>query len=240
MAAKDKKQIKSRKRVTDYGEVYTSEREVNAMLDLVKPETERIESRFLEPACGDGNFLAEILRRKLDAAKKASKYKGKVFTADYEKKAITSLCSIYGVELLQDNVDACIKRLFDIWDKEYMKVMRTEANDAARAVAQYILKKNILCGDTLTMLKADGTPIIFSQWDFVMGDSIKRRDFRLDELMEGGKDSVKVEKDSSGQMSINDIVPHSSFTYDRMTGTWMPDPIKEYPPTDYRRIVDYD
>ena len=238
MASKEKGQIKSRKRVTDHGEVFTSEREVNAMLDLVKSETERIESRFLEPACGDGNFLAEILRRKLEAAKKASKYRGKVFTADYEKKAITALCSMYGVELLQDNVDACIERLYGIWDKEYTKVMKAEANDVARNVAKYILKKNILCGDTLTMLKADGSPIIFSQWDFVMGDNIKRRDFRLDELMRGGKDSV--ENDGSGQMSIDDIVPHSTFTYDSMTGTWMPDPIKEYPPTDYRRIVDYD
>ena len=238
MASKEKGQIKSRKRVTDHGEVFTSEREVNAMLDLVKSETERIESRFLEPACGDGNFLAEILRRKLEAAKKASKYRGKVFTADYEKKAITALCSMYGVELLQDNVDACIERLYGIWDKEYTKVMKTEANDVAKNVAKYILKKNILCGDTLTMLKADGSPIIFSQWDFVMGDNIKRRDFRLDELMSGGKDSV--ENDGSGQMSLNDIVPHSTFTYDNMTGTWMPDPIKEYPPTDYRRILDYD
>ena len=168
------KQIKSRKRVSDHGEVFTGEREVNAMLDMVKSETERIESRFLEPACGDGNFLAEILRRKLVAVKKASKYKGKIFPADYQKKAILALCSIYGVELLQDNVDACIKRLYDIWDKEYTKVMKKEANDEARSVALYVLKKNILCGDTLTMLKADGTPIIFSQWDFITGDNIKR------------------------------------------------------------------
>ena len=204
------------------------------MLDLVKSETERIESRFLEPACGDGNFLAEILKRKLEAVKKASKYKGKVFTADYEKKAVSALCSIYGVELLQDNVEACIKRLYGIWDKEYTKVMRTEASDAVRDVAKFILRKNILCGDTLTMLKNDGTPIIFSQWDFVMNDNIKRRDFRLDELMKGGKDSVSDDYDQ------NEAVPHSTFTYDEMSGTWMPDPIKEYPPTDYRRIADYD
>lgn len=229
-----KRQIKSRERVASHGEVFTGEREVNAMLDLVKSETERIESRFLEPACGDGNFLAEILRRKLEAAKKASKYKGRVFTADYEKKAITALCSIYGVELLQDNVEACIERLYSIWDKEYTKVMKKEADDNVRTVAKYILKKNILCGDTLTMLKADGTPIIFSQWDFVTGDNVKRRDFRLDELMKGGKDSASTDypEDSS--------VPHSTFTYDTMTDTWMPDPIREYPPTDYRRLIDYD
>lgn len=229
-----KGQIKSKDRVAEHGEVFTAEREVNAMLDLVKPETERIESRFLEPACGDGNFLAEILRRKLATAQKASKYKGKVFTADYEKKTITALCSIYGVELLQDNVDACIERLFDIWDTEYTKVMKKEANDRVRDIAKFILKKNILCGDTLTMLKADGTPIIFSQWDFITGDNIKRRDFRLDELMNGGKDA------DAYSLFDDSSIPHSSFTYDEMVGTWMPDPIKEYPPTDYRRITDYD
>ena len=232
-----KGQIKSKERVADHGEVFTNEREVNAMLDLVKQETERIESRFLEPACEDGNFLAEILSRKLKAALKASKFKGKVFTADYEKKAITALTSIYGVELLQDNRDACIERLYKIWDKEYTKVMKTEANDTARTVAKFVLDHNILCGDTLTMLKADGSPIIFAQWDFVTGDNIKRRDFRLDELMKGGKDA---KEEPTDRLSIENMVPHSTFTYDKMTGTWMPDPIKEYPPTDYRRITDYD
>lgn len=232
-----KKQIKSKERVAEHGEVFTGEREVNAMLDLVKSETERIESRFLEPACGDGNFLAEILRRKLKVALKASKYKGKLFTADYEKKAILALCSIYGVELLQDNTETCRERLFDIWNKEYTKRMKTEASDVARNVAKFVLRKNILCGDTLTMKKADGSPIIFAQWDLISGDNIKRRDFRLDELLEGGKDA-KPEK--SAQMSLVDFTPHSTFTYDEMTGTWMPDPIKEYPPTDYRRVTDYD
>ena len=232
-----KKQIKSKERVAEHGEVFTGEREVNAMLDLVKSETERIESRFLEPACGDGNFLSEILRRKLKVALKASKYKGKLFTADYEKKAILALCSIYGVELLQDNTETCSERLFDIWNKEYTKRIKTEASDVARNVAKFVLRKNILCGDTLTMKKADGSPIIFAQWDLISGDNIKRRDFRLDELLEGGKDA-KPEK--SAQMTMDDLTPHSTFTYDEMTGTWMPDPIKEYPPTDYRRITDYD
>jgi len=232
-----KKQIKSKERVAEHGEVFTGEREVNAMLDLVKSETERIESRFLEPACGDGNFLAEILRRKLKVALKASKYKGKLFTADYEKKAILALCSIYGVELLQDNTETCRERLFDIWNKEYTKRMKTEASDVARNVAKFVLRKNILCGDTLTMKKADGSPIIFAQWDLISGDNIKRRDFRLDELLEGGKDA---KPERSAQMTIDDLTPHSTFTYDEMTGTWMPDPIKEYPPTDYRRITDYD
>ena len=106
------KQVKSKQRVADHGEVFTAEREVNAMLDFVKQETERIDSRFLEPACGNGNFLVEILRRKMDVVKK--KYKKRAL--DYEKNAILALTSIYGVDLLQDNVIECRARLFDIWD----------------------------------------------------------------------------------------------------------------------------
>lgn len=110
-----KKQVNSKQRVADHGEVFTAEREVKAMCDLVKQETERIDSRFLEPACGDGNFLSEILSRKLAVVKK--KYKKSPL--DYEKNAILALSSIYGVDILLDNAIACRERLFIIWEKEY-------------------------------------------------------------------------------------------------------------------------
>ena len=122
------RQVKSRKRVADHGEVFTAEREVNAMLDLVKQETERIDSRFLEPACGDGNFLAEILRRKLNAVD--ARYKKSA--ADYEKYAVLAAASIYGVDILQDNVEECRKRLFEIWDKEYTANCKGECRDECR------------------------------------------------------------------------------------------------------------
>lgn len=111
-------QVKDKQRVADHGEVFTAEREVNAMLDLVKQETERIDSRFLEPACGDGNFLAEILRRKLAVVK--SRY-GKN-PDDYERYAVIAVTSIYGVDILQDNVDDCRSRMFEIFNKEYSAV----------------------------------------------------------------------------------------------------------------------
>jgi hypothetical protein len=171
----EKKQIKSKKRVAEHGEVFTNAREVNAMLDLVKDESERIDSRFLEPACGDGNFLSEILSRKLKVVK--SKY-GKNHS-DYEKYSIVALTSIYGVELLQDNVEECIKRLYDIWNVQYTKNCKKDANNKVRKAAKYILEKNILCGDALTLLKSDKTPIIFAEWSLVQGSQIKRRDFRL-------------------------------------------------------------
>ena len=104
------KQARSKQRIADHGEVFTAEREVNAMLDLVKQETERIDSRFLEPACGNGNFLAEILRRKLAVVK--SRY-GKN-ADDYERYAVIAVTSIYGVEILQDNAQECRERLFEI------------------------------------------------------------------------------------------------------------------------------
>ena len=154
------KQVKSKQRVADHGEVFTAEREVNAMLDLVKQETERIESRFLEPACGEGAFLTEILRRKLAVVKK--RYGKSPF--DYERYAVLAVSSIYGVDILADNAEVCRSNLFDIWNREYTENAKSQANDDCRKIVRFILKKNILCGDALTMLQADGSPIIFAEW----------------------------------------------------------------------------
>ena len=121
--------VKSKQRVADHGEVFTPPWMVEAMLDLVKPETERIDARFLEPACGSGNFIVQILRRKLAAVKKQY---GK-HPADYEKYAVVALSSIYGVELLPDNAEACRDRLFAIWDKEYAANCRKACSEDCRA-----------------------------------------------------------------------------------------------------------
>ena len=145
------KQIKSKERVADHGEVFTAEREVNAMLDLVKQETERIDSRFLEPACGDGNFLAEILRRKLEIVKK--KYKRSKL--DYEKNSVLAVASIYGVDILIDNVETCRERMFQIWDKEYKINCKKECNEDTRNSVRFILKKNIVLGNALTLMCVD-------------------------------------------------------------------------------------
>lgn len=185
------KQIKSKQRVADHGEVFTAEREVNAMLDLVKQETERIDSRFLEPACGDGNFLAEILRRKLAVVK--TNYRRN--PADYEKYAVIAVASIYGIDILQDNVEACRERLFGIWNEEYTANNKKEANDECRDTVRFILSRNILCGNTLTLKQVDSQgqdteqPIIFSEWSMVLSSTVKRRDFRLDVLMRENEDA---------------------------------------------------
>ena len=115
-------QVKSKKRVADHGEVFTSEREVNAMLDLVKQETERIDSRFLEPACGTGNFLVEILNRKLKIVK--DRYKKSQI--EFERNAIIAISSIYGVDILQDNAIECRDRLFEIFEVIYTRLYKTD------------------------------------------------------------------------------------------------------------------
>ena len=132
-------QVKSKQRVTDYGEVFTAEREVNAMLDLVKQETDRVDSRFLEPACGDGNFVAEILRRKLEAAKKRAipPKKKKPLPMEYEKQSVIAVASIYGVDLMMDNVQACRERLYEIWNKEYEAICKKEVNDDCKKCKKY-------------------------------------------------------------------------------------------------------
>lgn len=218
-------QIKSRRRVADHGEVFTAEREVKAMCDLVKDETQRIDSRFLEPACGEGAFLMEILRRKLAAVK--SRYRKSAF--DYERYAVLALMSLYGVELLEDNAEVCRQNLFAIWDKEYTAVLKGQANEECRETARYILRKNILCGDALTMLQADGTPIVFAEWSLVSGGMVKRRDYTLDELLR----KLEPEKET-------DEVYQTSLESGNKADEVLPTPIREYPLTDYRRLAQYE
>jgi SAM-dependent methyltransferase len=218
-----KSQTKSRQRVADHGEVFTAEREVNAMLDLVKQETERIDSRFLEPACGDGNFLAEILRRKLSVVK--SRY-GKN-AADYERYAVIAVSSIYGVDILQDNVDDCRNRMLKIFDDEYTVNCKKDVNDDTCEAVRHILKHNILCGDALTLKQADGEPIIFAEWSAVNGCLIKRRDFELSHMLEEQTENLQF--DLFGGKYETDT-----------TGATVLKPIREYAPTHYRSVQQYE
>ena len=176
------KQVVSKKRVTDHGEVYTGKREVNAMLDLVKQETERIESRFLEPACGTGNFLTEILQRKLRIVE--SRYRKSQL--EYERNTVLAVSSIYGIDILEDNVLECRKRLFDIFDHKYTSLFKEAAKDGCRKAVKYIFERNIIWGDALT-LKTVGynpQPIVFSEWSPVNGSMLKRRDFTFHGLLD--------------------------------------------------------
>ena len=171
--------VKSKQRVADHGEVFTPAWMVEAMLDLVKGETERIDARFLEPACGSGNFIARILRRKLAAVQ--GKYgKSEYGKSDFERQhyALLALMCIYGIELLADNIAECRANVLAIF-AEYLQL--TEADDLYRA-ARHVLAQNIVHGDALTMRATDGQPIQFAEWGYLGRGKYQRRDFRLDVL----------------------------------------------------------
>ena len=181
----DTSQIKSKERVAQRGEVFTAEREVNAMLDLVANECLRPDSRFLEPACGDGNFLAAILRRKL--AELRRKYKKS--PRDYEKLSIVAIGSLYGVDIMNDNVEACRQRLFTIWDEEYTAHCTSDASDEAREAARFIISRNIINGNALTLMCVDDegrdtkAPIVFSEWTLINGTQMQRSDYTMADLL---------------------------------------------------------
>ncbi len=176
-----KKQVKSKQRVTDHGEVFTNEREVNAMLDLVKIESERIDSRFLEPAMGDGNFLVEVLKRKLNSVDK--KYKSVQF--EWERYAVIAISSIYGVDILEDNAVECRNRLFDIFDGRYVTNFKEKCSNECKRSVRFLLDRNILWGDALDFTNpVTKKPIIFSEWGAVNGSMLKRRDYIFKFLVE--------------------------------------------------------
>lgn len=166
--------VKSKQRVADHGEVFTPAWMVEAMLDLVKDETERIDSRFLESACGSGNFLVQILQRKLAAVE--LKY-GK---SDFERRhyALLALMCIYGIELLADNIAECRANVLDIL-AEYLNL--DETHDLYRA-AFYVLTQNLVHGDALTMRTHVDEPITFAEWGYLGKGKFQRRDFRFDTL----------------------------------------------------------
>jgi len=166
--------VRSKQRVADHGEVFTPAWMVEAMLDLVKGETERIDSRFLEPACGSGNFLVQILRRKLAAVE--LKY-GK---SEFERRhyALLALMCLYAIELLPDNIAECRAKLLEIF-AEYLNL---ESCDDLYRVAFYVLSQNLIHGDARKMCSADGSAILFAEWGYLGKGKFQRRDFRLDTL----------------------------------------------------------
>ncbi|MBR1828087.1 MAG: SAM-dependent DNA methyltransferase [Atopobiaceae bacterium] len=204
-------QVKSRQRVQEHGEVFTNEREVNAMLDMVKEETERIESRFLEPACGNGNFLAEVLRRKLATVN--SHYRRNL--DEWQHYAFLAVSSIYGVELLADNAQECRQRLLDIVLAEAPR----ETPERFGEAICFLLSKNILCGDALTMLDSSGSPITFCEWSFVREERVKRRDFQLDHMLAANKQVNE-------QLSLIDLM---TTEYDESRNELVPKTVREYP-----------
>ena len=205
---KQERQVVSRQRVTDHGEVYTAKREVNAMLDLVKEETERIDSRFLEPA-----VRRQFARNRFE----------------YDQASAVAVSSMYGVELLPDNVEACRNRLMNQYLETYREHQHADASPELERCIRFLLQKNILCGDALTMLQNNGKPITFCEWTFIgTNGKVKRRDFELSELLR----NVEYDKPKPGEEGL--------LFADTGEPTFVHLPKREYPLTDYLKLPDYE
>lgn len=212
------KQVISKRRVADHGEVFTAKKEVNAMLDLVKQETERIESRFLEPACGTGNFLTVILERKLNVV--GDRYSKSQL--EYERNAVLAVSSIYGIDILEDNVVECRKRLFDIFKQKYTSIFKESVKEECQVAVKYILEKNIIWGNALDLktVSANPQPIIFSEWSPVNGSMFKRRDFAFHGLLD--------------HEAIRELPLFSDLGDD----VFIPKPVKEYALIHFLKVAD--
>ena len=203
--------IKSKERVADHGEVFTPPWLVEAMLNLVKDEAERIDSRFLEPACGSGNFLIPILQRKLAAVELQF---GK---ADFEKRhyALLALMCIYGIELLADNIEECNSNLIEI----FAGYMSLDKSDDLYNAASHVLSHNLVHGDALTMRTHDGQPIAFAEWGYIGKGKFQRRDFRFDVLT--GSSAFSAEGSLFAHLGKHEIFK----------------PIQTYPPMTVRELA---
>lgn len=208
--------VNSRQRIIDHGEVFTPPGLVNDMLDLVAHECERIDSRFLEPACGDGNFLAEVLRRKLlTVDKKNARNRDK-----WERDAILAVCSLYGIDLLADNIAACRVRLLNIVTDTHAVRFKAPLPDEAARAAAYILSKNVVQGDALTLRTPGDRPIVFPEWSPVNGSMLKRRDFAYVHLLE--------------QAHVASTPLFNELGKD----VYLPTPVGEFPPCHYLKVPD--
>ena len=219
-------QVISKQRVADLGEVLTGRREVEAMLDLVQSETARIDSRFLEPACGNGNFLSAVLERKLAVVEQ--KYKRSQI--EFERYAILAAGSIYGIDILFENVQACQMRLLVLFDQTYTRLYKQKAKDRCREAVRFILGKNIVCGDALTLSTCEipPRPIIFSQWTLLRGKFI-RTDYAFRDLSQ------------PDEKSRTNLFAKTEGVVDRDTGDtgFIPVPVRsDFPPVSYWELAD--
>ena len=251
----NEKQVISKKRVTDHGEVMTARREVDAMLDLVKQETERIESRFLEPACGTGNFLIVILERKLAVIeRKLAQLEKRLKNAErrpgwkapsYEPDALLALSSIYGIDILRDSIDAAKSRLLGYFVESYRRIVGKEIPPAVAAAAKFILDRNILLGDAINpqdRVSIPGVPgldqIVFTEWSRI-GNDFKRREFRFDALSLDG-----AEAEGAPAPEPDDLFAEAAPATHRVLKTdagkeiMKPIPVREHPLTHYTKIAE--
>ena len=174
------KQIKSKSRVSNFGEVYTAKKQVTDMVNLVGDMASEITATVLEPACGNGNFLSEILRRKQSAVMQQL-----ISQNILERNTLRAVASIYGIDIQKDNVLECRERLYRQiieskvhWSPLFCKMLRD------------ILNRNIICGDTLTMLADRGKPLTISEWDIRDNGTAVRKDVLFSDMIANGGEST--------------------------------------------------
>ena len=196
--------IKSKQRVEDHGEVFTPAWMVNAMLDLVNDESERIDSRFLEPACGSGNFLLQVLRRKLRTVEL------KYGNSDFEKRhyAVLAIMCIYGIDILSDNLSECRENLLGTFDL----ALDIQSSDELSRAASYLLSQNLVHGDALEMRTHGDQAIVFPEWGYLGKGKYQRRDFRFDSL------------------SMSSTFSHEESVFSHLGKHELFSPIETYPP----------
>lgn len=218
-------QVKSKDRVKDFGEVFTNQREVNAMLDLVKDESYRVDSRFLEPACGNGNFLVTILERKLETVEKEHSAN----QVDFEKQALVAVSTIYAIDIQDDNCEESRQRMFEIVEHVYNKAYPESQNSYFLDAVKHLLDKNIIHGDGLTGLReeTDGDPIVFSEWSINEND-IKVKEFTMNDMVAHGKreaaNEENMKKESNSLFNLGGVVAEKEELK----------PIHEYTIKDYK------
>ncbi len=206
---------KKKDRVKNFGEVFTAEKEVQNMLALVEDETLRIDSKFLETACGEGIFLEKILNKKIKIIE--DKYKSS--QTEFEKYLLQAVTSIYGIEILEDNVNICRNILLKIVEQKYKNIFRKTFKENYLSCIKFVLSKNIVWGDALSYKsKPENKPIIFSEWSFISEGKIKRMDY-----------------------SFSDLVSYQPFGEGTLFSDLgekviIPDPIKSYEPIHYMSI----
>ena len=252
------KQVISRDRVTQHGEVLTARREVDAMLDLVKQETERIDSRFLEPACGTGNFLIVILERKLAVIERKLDQKEKKLkkaekrpgwrAKPFEMDSMIALSSIYGIDILEDSIEAARSRLLAFYIEAYQRIVGFAPSNELIGSARFILRKNILLGDAINTqdkVSVPGIPgldqIVFTDWSPI-GEFFKRREFRFDSMHLDGADAASAETSRGNQMDL--FAEPEMARQEQVLKTDMgrdilkPSPVNEYPPVNYLKLAE--
>lgn len=177
--------IKSKSRTQDFGEVFTNNQEINGMLDLVKVESERIDSKFLEPACGHGNFLVNILKRKLTTIDNLNL----IDISEYEQKMFIAVSSIYGIDIQEDNIEQSRMRIYNIIENNYKNQFNDLIDVNFLKSIKYVICKNIFCGDTLKCMTYNHKTIIFSDWN--INDSwVKRKDYSMLQMIDFYGDNV--------------------------------------------------